>query len=309
MEAYPITGKQAYEQELLRRSALQKLADVRDLYGEEQVSRVLLAVSIPSVVEACRRWHRAEGDLFLLLSQSGVHVKFNGRAVEVTDAQGTFDYVDDYFFSYTTYMCLPFAEKYQMVVPMFQYEREPHSLKDDIVASGRDPSDRPLKQAVDYLVELHKTGNYGDTLKLKLQGGDFKRVRPISLVKTPLCIIKKDIMEYAIDEDEDSDLLDLSLNLIDRGVFLGKIDMLIQHLKNRVCRKAVVIFESLVEKKTANCMSVGLARAIRKGEDVLETFHSIALEQSCNTPQIIGLVSRFQAVLSPYLWKEEPPDF
>jgi len=114
------------------------------------------------------------------LEKGGVVIKRNGREFSVKDGQGSFGFVDDFYYSGFSFLLKKLSKFFKVPVEFLNMVRYPSSLKKEMVAKNVWNEASPVKAARDYLVSLHEEGDYDvKRLVLKLQGGSFSEMRPI----------------------------------------------------------------------------------------------------------------------------------
>jgi len=166
--------------EPVRRLVIRKLLRLGVEKGFDKIGHALILTGDSEVVRALQQRPVVTKSLSLVLQVHGVTLIYEGnRKYRVTDAAGSFSFVDDYYGSGVEHLFGDVIRDARAERPEdLPLDLVPNSIRAELLGAGLPVT--PIG-ARTYLAGLHATGAYPSTLKFRLQGGSFEELRKTEL--------------------------------------------------------------------------------------------------------------------------------
>jgi len=288
MAKFTRTPEISIEEENIRLKVLTELSIIKETFGVDVLAQILLYSVDNSFVSSSRRWvEQGDGSALRYLNKLGVSIKQNVRQFIIRDKIGTFEFTDDFYYSGINFLLKKYADFFKMPFGVLVKDRLPNSLKPLIVNAGYWDEDSHTNGALNYLVHLHETGGYGDSFVLRMQGGDFKQLRPLVVVDNigP----KEPTYELEHRRHTSSKVLDMCVNGVNRQQWA---ELILLAIKSDLDNSLKELFSRQVDERYRKTLKNRFLPYVREltvkngGLDqfVLETIYSYL--ESCGLDQV-----------------------
>lgn len=161
----------ARKEEPLRRASVRILDRVLSVFGEVVFYELLKLVAYSS-----KFLTKHDNDLYFILKELGYNLEVSARNFKISGRGVLISYQDDYYYSYTRFLLGPVFDKIPFPLDLMPMEREPNSLKKELLDAGLQVDSVSAQK---YLADLHSKDMFPNSLKYRLLGGNYPVQRTI----------------------------------------------------------------------------------------------------------------------------------